>query len=52
MKTTLKKEKRGIHAIREKKVLIAKVKNSIILPARHGKWIPISVYNLNKNKNH
>ena len=28
-----------------------KVKNSIILPSRQGKWIPISVCNLNKKNN-
>jgi len=42
------KRKKKIHAIGEKKVLITKVKNLIILPARKGKWIPISVCNLNK----
>ena len=31
----------GIHVIGEKKVLIAQVKNTVTLPPRQGKWIPI-----------
>ncbi len=42
---TEKGKEGGIHAMREKKVVIAKVRNSITPPARQGKWIPISVFN-------
>lgn len=34
----------------EKKVLIAKVKNSVIIQPRQGKWILI-VHNLNRKNN-
>ena len=52
--TTMEREKKvggGIHAIGEKKVLIEKVKNSIILSERQGKWISISDSNLNNKSN-
>ena len=49
--TEKKGKEGGIHVIGEKQVLISKVKNSIILPSRQGKWIPISVCNLNKKNN-
>ena len=48
----MEREKKGDSCLwGEKNVLIAKVKNSIILPERQGKWIPISVLNFNKNSN-
>ena len=39
----MKREKGGggIHVIGEKKVLVAKVKNTVTLQPRQGKWIPI-----------
>ena len=37
--------------LRRKKVLIAKVKNFIILLERQGKWIQINVCNLKKKSN-
>ena len=51
--TTMEREKKGggIHAIGEKKVLIEKVKNLIILSERQGKWIWISDSNLNNKSN-
>ena len=41
----------GIHVIGKRKILIAKVEKTVVIQPRQGKWIPVSVDNLNrKNK--
>ena len=48
MKKTLTKEKKeGFMPLGKKKVLIAKVRNTVVIQTRQGKWIPVSVHNLN-----
>ncbi len=46
-----KRKEGGIHVIGKRKVLIAKVEKTVVIQPRQGKWIPVSVENLNrKNK--
>ncbi len=46
-----KRKEGGIHVIGKRKVLIAKVEKTVVIQPRQGKWIPVSVDNLNrKNK--
>ena len=40
-----KRNEDEIHAIGKKKVLIAKVRNTVVIQSRQGKWIPVSVRN-------
>ena len=41
----------GIHVIGKRKVLIAKVRKTVVIQPRQGKWIPVSVDNLNRKNN-
>jgi len=46
-----KRKEGGIHVIEKRKVLIAKVEKTVVIQPRQGKWIPVSVDNLNRKNN-
>ena len=46
-----KRKEGGIHVMGKRKVLIAKVEKTVVIQPRQGKWIPVSVDNLNRKNN-